>query len=173
MTRHTYFLPDGSTYASYTSCPSDDEPEGPTIADITAAFKQIPMSPPPLHVQPPSGETLVNFDTIFYADPTTLDKTVTVLGTRVDFHITVASYTWRYGDGTTQTTADPGAAYPHQSIVHRYRHPEKVAVSVDTTYQADYRIGDGPRQHLAATVTIEGPKHSLRIRTATPHLVGS
>ncbi|WGL53884.1 hypothetical protein P5P86_08645 [Nocardioides sp. BP30] len=131
------------------------------------------MAPSPLHIQPPRGETLVNFDTIFYTDPTTLDRSVTVLDSTVTFHITAARYTWHYGDGTTAATTSPGAAYPRQTIVHRYPHRGPVTVSLDTTYQADYRIDHGPRHHLHATVTIAGTPTPLEVRTATPHLVGN
>lgn len=168
--KHEYVLPSGDIGDSYTACPSQ---QTVTTGDIKTAFKQIPMPASALHIQPPHGETLVNFDTIFFTDPFTLDKQVTVLDATVDFHITVAHYTWHYGDGTSTTTQDPGAAYPHQTITHRYLHKGTVNISLDTTYQADYRINGGPQQHLAATVTIPSPTQSLTIRTATPHLVGS
>jgi len=127
----------------------------------------------PLHIQPPHGETLVNFDTIYFTDPTAIDKQITLLGATVDFHITAAAYTWHYGDGQAQTTTDPGAAYPHQTITHRYLRKGTATPSLDTTYQADYRINTGTWQHLNQTVTIPGTPQALTIRTATPHLVDS
>jgi len=130
------------------------------------------MQPSPLHIQPPHGETLVNFDSIFYTDPTTIDRSVKILGSTVDFHITVAHYTWHYGDGHSAQTTGPGAAYPHQTITHRYLRKGTVSVSLDTTYQADYRVDGGPQQHLSDTVTIPGPARRLTVLTATPHLVG-
>lgn len=142
------------------------------MSDVRRGFKSIKMTASPLHIQPPKGETLVNFDTIFFTDPTTVDKTLQVLDSKVAFHITVAHYTWHYGDGATAQTTDAGAAYPHQTITHRYLHKGRMAVSLDTTYQADYRIDGGPQQHLADTVTIAGTPQQLRVLTATPHLVG-
>jgi len=143
-----------------------------TVAQIRTAFKRIPMKASALHIQPPNGETLVNFESIFYTDPTTIDKRIKILGATVDFHITVARYTWHYGDGHTAQTAGPGAAYPHQTITHRYLRKGRVSVSLDTTYQADYQINGGQERHLADTVTIAGPAQQLRVLTATPHLVG-
>lgn len=168
---HTYYLQDDGTATDdgYT-CHTDGGPPQP--GDILAAFQRIPMDPSPLTIQPPGGQTLVNFDTIYYTRPTTIDKTVTVLGTSVDFHITVASYTWHFGDGASTTTTDPGAAYPHQTITHRYARKGPATPSLDTTYQADYRIDGGAWQHLAQTVTIAGPRQQVTVRTATPHLVG-
>lgn len=158
--------------SSNTYCPGTTA-TGPTLADIQTAFKQIPMSASPLNIQPPGGETLVNFDTIYFSEPTVIDKRISLLGASVDFHITVAAYLWHYGDGQTQTTSDPGAAYPRQTIVHRYLRKGTVKPSLDTTYQADYRIDGGSWQHLAQTVTIAGAPQALTIRTATPHLVDS
>jgi len=143
-----------------------------TVAQIRRAFKRIPMTASPLHIQPPNGETLVNFDSIFYTDPTAIDRSVKILGSTVDFHITVARYTWHYGDGQAAQTTDPGAAYPHQTITHRYLRKGAVNVRLDTTYQADYRINGGPQRHLADTVTIAGAPQRLQVLTATPHLVG-
>jgi hypothetical protein len=173
MVEHDYVLASGAYLISYTNCSVIDEPTDPTPSDIYAAFQKIPMTASPLHIQPPEGETLVNFDTIFFTDPTTIDKQVTVLDATVDFHITVASYTWHYGDDATATTTTPGAAYPHQTIVHRYLRKGAMSVSLDTTYQADYRINGGPQQHLADTVTIAGAAQQLTVLTATPHLVGN
>lgn len=174
MTLYQHITPDGTIDASSTNCPGDAKPKrGPSVADVRRAFKSIPMKPSPLHIQPPHGETLVNFDSIFYTDPTTIDRSLKLLGSTVDFHITVARYTWRFGDDQTEQTTDPGAAYPHQTITHRYLHKGTVRVSLDTTYQADYRIDAGPQQHLADTVTIVGAPQQLKILTATPHLVGS
>jgi hypothetical protein len=174
MKHEDFVLPDGTIGATRTYCPTagtDAEPHL-TVADIRTAFEKIPMSASAVHIQPPDGETLVNFDTIFYSDPMTLDRSMTLVGQKVDFHITVASYTWHFGDGRTETTKDPGAAYPHQSITHRYLRKGTVNVSLDTTYQADYRVNGGPQQHLDDTVTIAGGGHPLTVRTATPHLVG-
>ena len=172
MKHEDYVLADGTIADTRTSCPVED-PKDPTPADVAAAFEKIPMTPSPLHIQPPQGETLVNFDTIFFTDATSIDKQVTVLDATVDFHITAASYTWHYGDDTSTTSATPGAAYPHQTIVHRYLRKGAVAVSLDTTYQADYRINGGPQQHLAETVTVAGAPQQLTVLTATPHLVGN
>lgn len=165
-----YVLPDGTVTQSIIACPGKG-PTGPTVADIERAFKALPMRPSTIHIQPPGGETLVNFDSIFYTEPFALDQSLHLLGSTVDFHITVASYTWHYGDGHTQTTTDPGAAYPTQTITHRYLKKGSVSVSLDTVYQADYSIDGGPTQHLDDTVTISSPPQQLTILTATPHLV--
>jgi hypothetical protein len=174
--KETYYqTTNGQILNDHRFCPTD-EPPGPTPDDIYTAFKTIPLPTPHLHIQPPGGHTLVNLPTIYYTRPATIDTTLTVLDTTVDFHITAAAYTWHYGDHTTATTTGPGAPYPHQTITHRYRRQATIHPSLDTTYQADYRIHTGNTtsqwQHLTPTVTITGPPHTLTIHTATPHLTG-
>lgn len=162
----TYFVSDTGVISNQRySCP------GPTVADVAAAFRQIPMRPSPIHIQPPHGETLVNFDSIFYTDPFALDVTKRPLGVPVAFHITVQKYIWHFGDGRSLTTTDAGAAYPDQTLVHRYLKKGPVSVTLETVYQADYSIDGGPQQHLADTVTRTSPAQQLTVLTATPHLV--
>jgi hypothetical protein len=167
-----YILPNGTITATTTRCPTEQPPPGPTPTDIYTAFKTIPLPTPTLHIQPPDGQTLVNLPTIYYTTPTTIDTTLTVLDTTVDFHITT-TYTWHYGDHTTTTTTNPGAPYPHQTNTHTYHHHGTTHPSLDTTYQADYRIHPGTWQHLTQTITITSPQQTLTIHTATPHLTGN
>ena len=177
-----YACPDGSVMkVTYTysdtgvisnkrySCPGASP--ALTTADIDRAFKEIPMGPSPIHVQPPDGETLVNFDTIYFTTPFTNDVTLHVLDSSVAFHITVQKYVWHFGDGHSLTTTDPGAAYPDQTIVHRYLRKGPVSVSLETVYQADYSIDGAAQQHLADTVTTTSAPQQLTVLTATPHLV--
>lgn len=162
----TYFLPEVGQ-------PTDFEPScpGPTTVDVEHAFKEIPMQPSVIHVQPPGGETLVNFDSVFFTDPFTQDVTKRPLGVPVAFHITVQKYIWHFGDGGSVTTTDPGAAYPNQTIVHRYLTKGPVSVTLETVFQADYSIDGGPQTHLADTVTRVSAPQRLTVLTATPHLV--
>ncbi|MCA1982171.1 hypothetical protein [Nocardioides nematodiphilus] len=150
------------------SCPAR---RGPTTADVERAFRSIPMHPAPVHIQPPGGETLVNFDSIFFTDPFSLNVTKRPLGVPVAFHITVEKYIWHFGDGSSLTTTDAGAAYPDQTLVHRYLKKGPVSVTLETVYQAGYSIDGGPQQHLADTVTRTSPAQQLTVLTATPHLV--
>jgi hypothetical protein len=172
--QETYYQTiDGQILNDHRFCPTEQPPPGPTPTDIYTAFKTIPLPTPTLHIQPPGDQTLVNLPTIYYTTPTTIDTTLTVLDTTVDFHITTTTYTWHYGDHTTTTTTNPGAPYPHQTNTHTYHHHSTVHPSLDTTYQADYRIHPGTWQHLTQTITITGPQQTLTIHTATPHLTGN
>ena len=76
------------------------------------ALRQVDLPASVLEVQPPGGRTLVNFETNFYTGTEDFERTVRLLGQRVDLRIRPASFEWRFGDGTTSRTSEPGAPYP-------------------------------------------------------------
>jgi hypothetical protein len=122
----------------------------------------------------PKDKTLVNFDTIFFTTPHTITRSITLLGQPVQVEATPDSFTWHYGDGDSNTTADPGAPYPSKDITHKYFDAHvTVRPSVDVTYSGRFRVGDGPWQVIPGTVTIPGPGTPLRISEATPVLSGN
>ncbi|WP_344771863.1 hypothetical protein [Nocardioides panacisoli] len=141
----------------------------PMVAD---AFQRIPLPASPLIIQPPGGKTLVNFETNFYTEQRPLDRTVRLLGQRIELRISVASYTWHFDDGAVLRTSKPGAPYPHLQITHNYLQKGGYRPSLDTTYVADYRVNGGAWHTVPGSVTIEGDAKSLRAIEARPVLVG-
>jgi hypothetical protein len=129
---------------------------------------------PSLAVQvQPANKTLVNFATNFYAEPEAFERQVTLLGQDVDVRAEPTSFAWTFGDGATDQTDSPGGAYPDLEITHRYTDADvTVSPSVDVTYAADFRVGDGDWQEIPETVTISGTPVSLRVVEATPVLSG-
>ncbi len=152
-------------------------PPPPALPQVTpglvlTAMRRIGL--PSLHVHTqPEEKTLVNFDTIFYADPAVVTRDLTLLGQGVRIEATPQSFTWHYGDGTSATTTDPGAPYPAKDIVHRYADAHvTVRTSVDVTYAGRFQVSGGPWQAIPGTVTITGPADPLRVSEATPVLSG-
>ncbi len=139
---------------------------------VAAAFRRIPLPASELMVQPPGGRTLVNFETNFYTEAGEFMRTVRLLGRRVELRIWPVSFGWRFGDGETRRTTEPGARYPDLEITHRYLSRGRVSPSVDTTYAAQFRVGDGSWRAVNGTVTIPGTPEGLRVVTARPVLVG-
>ncbi|MFC4782897.1 hypothetical protein ACT8ZV_00350 [Nocardioides sp. MAHUQ-72] len=123
-------------------------------------------------VQPPGGETLVNFETNFYTEQQPFTRTVRLLGQRVDLKIWPSQFRWVFGDGDELASESAGAPYPHLEITHDYRAKGGVSPRVDTTYAAEFRVNGGPWRDVDGTVTIPGAPERLRVRTATPVLVG-
>src|SRR4051794_27485375 len=140
---------------------------------VLNALRQIGLPSLRAHTQP-KDKTLVIFATIFYTEPQTFARTLTLLGQQVPVEATPSSFAWHYGDGAGSTTSSAGAPYPSKDITHDYVHAHvTVAPSVDVTYSARFRVGNGPWQQIPETVTIAGPPSALRISEATPVLSGN
>lgn len=168
----------GQWEALGTQCLGEDEPPPPEpVPEVTPglvlnALRRIGL--PALEVQTqPEDKTLVNFATIFYTEPETFTRTLTLLGRSVDVEARASSYTWYHGDGTSVRTSDPGAPYPAKEITHEYTEANQtVRPSVDVTYTARFRVGGGGWREIPETVTISGPESTLRISEATALLSG-
>lgn len=165
----------GEVVAEGSYCPTtpeDGEPIRLTAGMVARAFQRIPVPAPDLVIQPPDGKTLVNFETNFYTEERTFDRTVRLLGNRVELRIWVDTYRWDFGDGTTRETAGPGAAYPALLITHNYTRKGTYRPSLEVVYAADFRVNGGPWRPVAGTVTRADSPTSLRAIEATPTLVG-
>jgi hypothetical protein len=156
---------------AFCGIPPDEAPEL-TPGMVAAALTRIPLPAAPLKVQPANGRTLVNFETNFYTELQPLDRTITLLGQQVALHIVPSQFGWRFGDGGSLTTAEPGSPYPQLDVTHSYQKKGRVAPSVDTTYTAQFSVNGGPWQGVPGSVTIAGEPVELEVLTATPTLVG-
>ena len=157
-------------------CALQDFPEGtPSDADLSpgdilTAAREVGMPALKIRIQP-DGQTLVNVDTIFYTEPTTLRRTVTLLGHSVRLEGTPVRYTWVHGDGTTASTGKPGRPYPAKDVTHRYQRPgDDLRARVDTTYSVRYSVDGGGWADLAETLTAPGPSTDLDVDEAVPVL---
>jgi hypothetical protein len=153
-------------------CPSDGGVPGVTGGLVATAFRRIPLPPSTFSIQPPGGRTLVNFDTNFFTEERSLDRTVRLLGQRVDLRIEAHSYTWHFDDGESVTTSKPGAPYPKLQVTHNYLQTGGYRPALDITWVADYRVNGGAWQPVPGSVTIEGGPTNLRAIEARPTLVG-
>lgn len=150
--------------------PTEEQP-GPEVTpgDVEREVRRIGLPRLAVTVQPP-GATLVNLDTIFHTRAPGFERSVTILDHTVDLRAAPTAYTWHHGDGSSQTTAGAGRAYPHADVVHRYRAPGLVRPSVDVSYRVSYRVDGGAWTDLEATITAPGPATGLRVREARPVL---
>jgi hypothetical protein len=150
---------------------------GVTAPQVLQAFRRIPLPESRLVVQPPGGRTLVNFDTLFHTEAEPFMRTVRLLGQRVQLEITPSAFTWHHGDGTSQTTHEPGLAYERgrpmsDYVSHQYVDAHvTVRPSVDTVWSARFRVNGGPWRDVEGTVTMRGAPASLRVVEARPVLV--
>lgn len=171
--------PEASIYGCRTRTPEDPEdPEAPDAADrreltpgdILRAAREIGLPSLEVKIQP-GEETLVNVETIFYAQPQTFQRSIELLGYDVDLVAEPASYHWVHGDGTSRSTSTPGKPYPAMDVTHRYREPaDGVRARVDVTYRVRYRVDGGAWQTIGQTLVASGPAAELDVKEAAPVL---
>ena len=150
-----------------------DQVGGITPGMVAKAWQRLTWPHGELTIQPPDGQTLVDFDTNFLTTntrPTT--QVVTLLGQRVTIEATPSRYHWHFGDGAARTTTSPGHRYPHLDVTHDYSDPGHVRCSVDVTYTGRFRVNDDPWQQVPGTLTVAGDDVRLWVRTASPVLTG-
>lgn len=169
-----YRLIDGNWHLVGTRCRilSDTTP---TInpAAVARAFERIPL-PRLRPVAQPAAKTLVNFDTIFHVEAEPLDRTLTLLGQRVELAIRPSEFRWEFGDGEVLTTTTPGAPYPSRAITHRYLDADvTVRAEVAVTWTARWRLNGGAWADVPGSVTTVGPPAVLRVVEAVPNLVAT
>lgn len=152
--------------------PADGSPPEVTPVLVGALLKRLPLPASVLNVQPVNGRTLVNFDSNFFTETRPFDRTMVLLGQRVELHIVPSRFGWNFGDGHTLSTDKPGAPYPDLDVTHRYLRKGSVTPSVDTTYTATFRVNGGAWRDVPGAVTIPGAPVPLEVLTATPTLVG-
>lgn len=155
---------------SFSTLPGDTDDPELTEGDILQAVREIGLPSLEVKIQP-GEETLVNIETIFYAEPEPFERSIDLLGFDIDLIATPASYRWIHGDGTSKTTGRPGKPYPAMDVTHRYREPaDDVHPRVDVTYQVRYRVDGEAWQTLGQTLRASGPAAVLDVREAAPVL---
>ena len=174
--------PNGTTNAVGSTCIEPGDPIAAATAPVLTpgrileAFRRVPLPDAPLQIQPPGGETLVNFDTILHTQAEPFQETVQLLGRQITFDITPATFAWTLGNGESMTTTDPGQPWrpgtPMDAYVsHRYTQAGPVTLQLTTTWTARWRLGTGPWRDVNGTVTMTSPAQDLQVRTAQPQLV--
>jgi hypothetical protein len=86
----------------------------------------------------PEFEPLVNVPVYFWCDlPALFQSRVEIIGEVIDVTLR-PSYVWSFGDGSTFSTTDSGAPYPHGLIHHIYSKPGSYVVTLATTWNGTY-----------------------------------
>lgn len=149
-----------------------EQASGPSLlALVTQEWQRVQIPAATVHINPPDGRTIVNFDTVFYTDAGEQEFPVTVLGQPVIIYAIPVEYTWHHGDGTTQTTTRPGAPYPSKDVTHQYASTGTVAPRVDVRYRAEFSVAGGERQAVPGFATVTGTSEELSVLEARTQLV--
>jgi hypothetical protein len=152
--------------------PQPRAPQGTVFTPGLArqAVATIPLPGLTLHVQP-DGETLVNVPTIFWVEPQPFETSIDLLGHEIEVEATPESFTWVHGDGSMQTTDDPGKPYPRGDVTHRYGQPAELQARVDTTYSVRFSIDGDGWTDLGEALIAAGPATAIDVHEAAPVLV--
>ncbi|MGW5363554.1 hypothetical protein [Actinopolymorpha pittospori] len=130
---------------------------------------------PVAHIQPDNGRSLVNLDTIFWADDTPFHQTVTLPEAptvQVEIWATPTEFRWDFGDrrpDSKRTTTDGGAPYPNDTITHTYAatspkgQPFRPKVDVTWGHIQWQIVGQNQRQDVATTFTLNGAGTPLTV----------
>jgi hypothetical protein len=89
------------------------------------------------------------------------------------------TYTWQFGDGTSQVTSGAGvswaslglAPFSNTATSHVYRSGSSIRASVVVSYAPEYRIGGGLWRSIAGTVTKSAATSLVVIDDGDPSLV--
>jgi hypothetical protein len=86
----------------------------------------------------PSFQPLVNVPVYFWCDlPPIFNTKVKIIGETIDV-VMRPGFTWSFGDGTFESTTDPGAAYPDGKITHTYSQPGTYIVTLITSWNGTF-----------------------------------
>ena len=154
--------------------PYEPEEPAPAVVPVVVSARDVAslmVDGSGITRQPPGTTARVDVDLIAYTDPSTRSLSTTVAGTLVEVEATPASYHWDWGDATTTTTTSPGAPWPHQTVTHRYHHPQTgVHLTLTTTWTARYRPQDGTWHDVQGTVTTTQTSDTFNLVDTTTHL---
>ncbi|MDT4958134.1 MAG: hypothetical protein QOD31_1933, partial [Pseudonocardiales bacterium] len=138
---------------------------------------------PKVGIAPPGGATLVNIQTLLWAD-TPSDQslgTVTLLGHQVTLQVHVAQVDWDFGDGQRDTTPSPEPRYDPSAGCktvscpgywgHVYAATGAMTVSATVTWSGRYRVDGGAWLDIPGTVTGPATTAALTVRQARGVLV--
>ncbi|WP_157953084.1 hypothetical protein [Nocardioides allogilvus] len=187
-----YVTMPGRPTESSTECiepgdPVDPGAQTPTVdipGEALSAFKRVELPASTIEIQPPGGETLVNFKTILSTQAERHQIPVTLEKVKINLVLEVwpSHFVWHHGDGTEQESAVAGVKWTEGAdvdsagfITHVYTTTLDAAqVSVDTTWSAQFKVvGDKDWRPVDGTVTKVGAPATLGVLEAKPQLVTS
>lgn len=187
-----YVTMPGRPTESSTECiepgdPVDPGVQTPTVdipGEALSAFKRVELPASTIEIQPPGGETLVNFKTILSTQAERHQIPVTLEKVKINLVLEVwpSHFVWHHGDGTQQESAVAGVKWTEGAdvdsagfITHVYTKTLDAAqVSVDTTWSAQFKVvGDKDWRPVDGTVTKVGAPATLGVLEAKPQLVTS
>lgn len=141
------------------------------VRDVQSLISMRNVPVPPLRpTAQPAGRVFAGLPVWFAThQPRVMKATVNVLGWDVTVQA-APTWFWRFGDGATLSTLDPGARYPAGSVHHVYRTQGRVRPSVVSLWGAEWNVQDLPARPVDGSVT-QIADIVLNVRPTRPILV--
>ncbi len=126
-------------------CVGEAGPVTVTRVETEVGLRLTRMLPPPEPSSQPRRGIVTQIPVVFAAgQPAAWADGLVVLALPVTVRAT-PRWSWRFGDGATLDTADPGGPYPHVAVSHVYRRAGQLRVVLDTRWRATFTVdGLGP-----------------------------
>ncbi|MBH0009060.1 PKD domain-containing protein [Salinibacterium sp. SWN1162] len=145
-----------------------------TISDIASFRPQAPAA-----AMQPNQWMIVGLDTNFYSAASAHVVDGTLFGGTAQVRFTPVSYSWDYGDGTTESTDNPGRTWAKYRIAefdptptsHVFEEPGDYTITLAVTYAAEYRVAGSGWRNVVGTLTIVAPPLTATAGHATTVLV--
>jgi len=175
-------LADGSWSLTAMNCAlKSATPQMTALMVMREVRKLVPH--PKVGIAPPGGATLVNIQTLLWAE-TPADQslgTVTILGHQVSLQVHVARVDWDFGDGQHDATDSPEPKYDASDGCktvtcpgywgHIYTTTGPMTVSATVTWSGRYRVDGGGWLDIPETVTGPATTATVTVRQARGVLV--
>jgi hypothetical protein len=109
-----------------------------TVTKVNLSDRLTKLVPTAGVAYQPEFEPLVHVPVYFWCDlPKLFQSRVEIIGEVIDVTLR-PSYLWSFGDGSTFSTTESGAPYPHGLIHHIYSKPGVYVVTLATTWNGAY-----------------------------------
>ena len=109
-----------------------------TVTKVNLSDRLTKLVPTAGVAYQPEFEPLVHVPVYFWCDlPKLFQSRVEIIGEVIDVTLR-PSYLWSFGDGSTFSTTESGAPYPHGLIHHIYSKPGVYLVTLATTWNGAY-----------------------------------
>ena len=106
------------------------------LRDLVIAY----VPPLSVFIAPPDGSITSVPIVAWVNQVSNFDPPAFQLGGRTVWLNATATWRWMWGDGAVEWRVIPGAPYPSTQISHQYRHSGTYQLTVDTFWQATYKV---------------------------------
>lgn len=162
---------------AWLNVPPGRAPAPPLPVITETEFKEFDIPASTINTYPGQAWGIAFRNTAFWADASTHYIDTTLLGYAVTIKATPRKYHWKFGDGHTYTSSQPGTKPPDAddldtaAVTHMYEHRGWVTVNLTTDYTGMYKVEGQPWKTIPGTASVNAESHDLRVYVYEKYLV--